>query len=202
MNRLGMMVDVSHVADTTFADVLRVSSSPVVASHSGARALTDAPRNLTDDMIRAIAAGGGAIMVNFYPAFIDEAWRKAWNALAPERDEDYTRLRNTCAEHGDPVTHALSNAVDRSYAARIPRPPLSSLIDHVDHICQIAGPGHVGLGSDFDGICSLPEGLNSAADLPVLEDALSQRGYTDQQIRGILGENLLRVMRLVEQSAS
>ena len=202
MNRLGMMVDVSHVADTTFADVLHVSSAPVIASHSSARALTAAPRNLTDAMIRDIAANRGAVMVNFYPAFIDEAWRGAWNAFAPERDQRHTQLQQSCAKCGQPVTHTLSNAVDKSFAARIPRPPLRSLIDHIDYVCHVAGPDHVGLGSDFDGICALPEGLDSAADLPLLADALAHRGYTAQQIRGILGENLLRVMRLVEQAAS
>ncbi len=202
MNRLGMMVDVSHVSDATFADVLAVSSAPVLASHSSARALTASPRNLTDAMIRAIAASGGAVMVNFYPAFIDERWRSAWNALAPERDLEHARLHQACEERGLPVTHALANAIDKSFAARISRPPLSALIDHIDHICRIAGPSHVGLGSDFDGICALPEGLDSAADLPRIADALTHRGYSEPQLRGVLGGNLLRVMRLVEQAAS
>ncbi len=202
MNRLGMMIDVSHVSDATFADVLAVSSAPVLASHSSARALTASPRNLTDAMIRAIAASGGAVMVNFYPAFIDDRWRSAWNTLAPERDLEHARLQQACKERGLPVTHALANAIDKSFAARIPRPSLSALIDHIDHICRIAGHAHVGLGSDFDGICALPEGLNSAADLPKIAEALAHRGYTEQQLRGVLGSNLLRVMRLVEQAAS
>ena len=141
-------------------------------------------------------------MVNFYPAFIDDRWRSAWNTLAPERDLEHARLQQACEERGLPVTHALANAIDKSFAARIPRPPLSALIDHIDHICRIAGHAHVGLGSDYDGICALPEGLDSAADLPKIAEALAHRGYTEQQLRGVLGSNLLRVMRLVEQAAS
>jgi membrane dipeptidase len=202
MNRLGMMVDVSHVSDATFADVLRISTAPVIASHSSARALTAAPRNLTDDMIRAIAARDGAVLVNFYPAFLDETWRSAWNALAEERDRDHHRLQAECDRRGNRVTHALANAIDQRFAARLPLPPLSTLIDHIDHICKVAGHSHVGFGSDFDGICALPAGLDSAADLPKIEAALRHRGYTDQDLRGILGENLLHVMRLVESLAS
>ncbi len=202
MNQLGMMVDVSHVSDATFADVLETSHAPIIASHSSARALTASPRNLSDEMLRAIASAGGVVMVNFYAAFIDEAWRSAWNVLAPERQREHTRLLQECALRGVAVTHALSNAIDQRFASRLPRPPLSSLIDHLDHICQVAGVDHVGLGSDFDGICALPEGLDSAADLPRVIEALASRGYTEQQIRGIAGENLLRVMRLVEQAAS
>lgn len=202
MNRLGMMVDLSHVSDATAADVLATSAAPVLASHSSARALTASPRNLPDDLIRAIAAGGGAIMVNFYPAFLDNAWRTAWNDLAPERQPEHNRLQHECDLRNQPVPHALANAIDKRFASRLPRPAFKTLIDHIDHTCRIAGTKHVGLGSDFDGICALPEGIDSAADLLKIADAMRQRGYDEAAVRGIMGENLLRVMSLVQKAAS
>ena len=202
MNRLGMIVDISHVSDATFADVLQTSSAPVLASHSSARSLAASPRNLSDDMMRTIAAAGGAIMVNFYPAFLDEVWRTAWKALAPERRHAHEVLQRHADETGVPVTHKMANAIDISFAARLPRPPLECLIDHIDHVCRVAGAAHVGLGSDFDGICALPRQIDSAADLPKIAIDLTHRGYSDPQIRGIMGENLLRVMRRVQQAAS
>ncbi len=202
MNRLGMMVDISHVSDATASAVLATSIAPVLASHSSARALTASPRNLSDDLVRAITATGGAVMVNFYPAFISEAWRTAWNDLAPQRKQEHDRLRHECDLRGEPVTHALANAVDRQFASCVPRPAFASLIDHIDHICRVAGARHVGLGSDFDGICALPEEIDSAADLPKIAAALRQRGYNEEAVRGIMGENLLRVMGLVEEVAA
>ncbi len=202
MNHLGMMIDISHVSDATFVDVLATSRAPVIASHSSARALTAAPRNLTDEMIRAIAASDGVIMVNFYAAFIDEAWRDAWNQSAPERERAHAQLQQECSQRGVPRTHALCNAIDQRFAAQLPRPPFRSLIDHIDHICSVAGVNHVGLGSDFDGICALPSEIDSAADLPKIAEALEKRGYSEASIRGVLGENLLRVMRQVEHGAS
>ncbi len=201
MNRLGMMVDVSHVSDQTLADVLTTSTAPVVASHSSARALTAAPRNLTDDQIRAIAAAGGAVMVNFYPAFIDENWRAAWNALTPERHAAQSLLEAEYLANDRPVPYKLSNAIDRAFAARLPRPPLSSLIDHIDHVAKVAGVDHVGIGTDFDGISALPQEIDSAADLPKISTALIARGYSSQELDKILAGNLLRVFREVEAAA-
>ena len=201
MNRLGMMVDVSHASDATTADVLATSTAPVLASHSSARALTASPRNLSDDLIRAIAASDGAVMVNFYPAFISEAWRAAWNDLAPQRKQEHDRLQQECDLRGQPVPHALANAVDRRLAEPIPRPALENLINHIDHICQVAGARHVGLGSDFDGICALPNEIDSAADLPKIAAALTRRGYSAESVRGVMGENLLRVLSRVEEAA-
>ena len=201
MNRLGMMVDVSHVSDPTLAQVLAISSAPVLASHSSARALTAAPRNLSDDQLRAIAAKGGAVMVNFYPAFIHEGWRTAWNAFTPERHAAQRALETTCASLGFPVPYKLSNAIDRDFAQRLPRPPLSSLIDHIDHIAHTAGMDHVGIGTDFDGISALPDGIDSAADLPKVTDALQARGYSAPDLEKLLGGNLLRVLRETEAAA-
>ena len=202
MNRLGMMVDVSHVSDPTLADVLATSTAPVIASHSGARALTAAPRNLTDDQIRAIAAHGGLVMANFYPAFIDESWRSAWNALTPERHAAQASLEAAYAAQKEPVPYKASNRIDREFAARLPRPPLKCLIDHIDHIARVAGIDHVGLGSDFDGISALPEAIDSAADLPHILTELGARGYSSADLQKLGSGNLLRVFREVETAAA
>ena len=202
MNRLGMLVDVSHISDETLAHVLRCSTAPVLASHSGARALTDAHRNLTDDQLRAIAESGGAIMVNFYSAFIDERWRQAWTALEEERHAQQQTVEKQFRARGLPVPHFAANAIDRNFASRIPRPPLRSLIDHIDHIAKIAGVAHVGIGTDFDGISATPEGIDCAADLPKITAALAARGYTRGDLHMILGGNLLRVLRAAQAAAT
>jgi membrane dipeptidase len=207
MNRLGMMVDVSHVADTTFWDVLKTTHAPVIASHSSARALTGSLRNLTDEQLRAVATNDGIVMVNFYPSFIDEAWRQAWNATAAERSALHQAAAEAARERGMPITYGQSMQIDRQFyaerlAATLPLPPLSSLIEHIDHIAQVAGIDHVGLGSDFDGISFLPRGLHSAADLPRITEALHDRGYTAEQLRKLLGGNLLRVFAEVQAEAA
>ncbi len=201
MNRLGMMVDVSHVSDATLATVMAVSSAPIVASHSSARALTDSPRNLSDEWLRAIAARGGIVMVNFFPAFIDEGWRAAWMAQKEERQIAINELAGEYRALGRPMPHHVSNAIDREFAARLGRAPLASLIDHIDHVAQVAGIDHVGIGTDFDGIPCLPEGIDSAADLPKITAALLQRGYSGEDVRKILGGNLLRVFSAVQNLA-
>jgi membrane dipeptidase len=201
MNRLGMMVDISHVSDKTFYDTLVISRAPVIASHSSARALNDHPRNMTDDMLRAVARNEGVVQVNFFSAFLDQKFLDAYRAQKPERDaaiaafeEKYKREHNV-----ESVPYSAEAALEKEWAAKIPRPPFSSLIDHIDHIAKIAGVDHVGLGSDFDGVTSLPQGLDSVADLPKITQALLDRGYTPAQVRKILGGNLLRVFRQVER---
>lgn len=206
MNRLGIMVDVSHVADTTFWDVLQTTRTPVIASHSSARALTDVPRNLSDDQLRAMATNDGIVMVNFYPSFIDETWRDGWAATKEERESQYAAAEKTYKEKGLPVPYTVSMSVDRAFYAQnlqqtLPRAPLSSLIDHIDHVIQVAGIDHVGLGSDFDGFPILPDGIDSAADLPKITAALAERGYREDQLKKLLGGNLLRVFRAVQQAA-
>ena len=199
MNRLGMMVDVSHVSDKTFFDVLAVSGAPVIASHSSARALTDHPRNMTDEMLRAVAKNKGVVMVNFFSAFIDEDYRKAFVAQTPERQKALDALLEKLKGADSRTWYREYNAAQKAWAAKIPRPPLKSLIDHLDHVARVAGVDHVGLGSDFDGVSSLPEGIDSAADLPKITEALVGRGYTREQVRKILGTNLLRVFGECEQ---
>ncbi len=207
MNRLGMMVDVSHVADTTFWDVLKTTHAPVIASHSSARALTDVARNLTDEQLLAIATNDGVVMVNFYPAFIDDRWREGWAATRAERESLYTAAAEGFRERGEAVPYDVPLTVDRAFYAErlretLPRAPFRSLIDHIDHVAQVAGIEHVGLGSDFDGFPILPEGLESAADLPKITSALAERGYTAGQLKKLLGGNLLRVFGQVQAHAT
>ena len=204
MNRLGMIVDISHVSDATFYQALMVSQAPVIASHSSSRELTNHPRNMTDDMLRAMNHNGGVVMVNFYSAFIDENYRKASFDLqkVKQRDAEVEAYKKAHPHpDGTPVTYDEYAALEKKWAAQFPRPPLKSLIDHIDHIAKVAGIDHVGLGSDFDGVTSLPEGIDSAADLPKITQALMERGYTREQLDKVLGGNFLRVMREVEATA-
>jgi membrane dipeptidase len=200
MNRLGMLVDISHVSDKTFYDAIAVSRAPVIASHSSARALTNAPRNMTDDMLRAVTKNGGVVQVNFYDGFIDEKYRKASEAMSKERDADVERRIAELKASGKQVTYLDTDRIEREWGAKIPRPPLSSLIDHIDHIAKVAGIDHVGLGSDFDGVSgATPEGIDSAADLPKITQALLDRGYNSSDIHKILGGNVLRVFAEAEK---
>ncbi len=200
MNRLGMIVDISHVADKTFWDAIATSRAPVIASHSSSRALTSHPRNMTDDMLKAVAKNGGVVQVNFFSGFDDENYRKATEAQAPERDAAVKAYLDQLKAAGKPVTYMDEDKVNREWQAKIPRPPLKSLIDHIDHIAKVAGVEHVGLGSDFDGVSgATPDGIDSAADLPKITQALLDRGYSAEDIHKILGENTLRVFRDVER---
>jgi membrane dipeptidase len=197
MNRLGMLVDVSHVSDKTFWDVLEVTSVPVIASHSSARALADVPRNLTDEMLRALAAQGGMAMVNFFPAFLDVAWGKAHAAQAPERAAAKAALVAHYAERGETLPGGVWEARALEFGARLPRVSFATLLDHIDHMVQVAGIDHVGIGSDFDGVPSLPEGIDSAADLGKITGGLLARGYSVEDVAKVMGGNVMRVFRAV-----
>ncbi len=200
MNRLGMMVDISHVADKTFWDTIATTKAPVIASHSSARALTDAPRNMSDDMLRAVAKNGGVVQVNFFSAFDDEDFRKALEAQSKDQAAAQQAYIDKLKAEGKTPTYLDSDRIEREWMAKIPRPPLKSLIDHVDHIAKVAGVDHVGLGSDFDGVSgATPQGIDSAADLPKITQALLDRGYNAGDIKKILGGNLLRVFAEVER---
>src|SRR6202162_5928486 len=178
MNRIGMMVDISHVADKTFFDAIATTKAPVIASHSSARALTNHPRNMTDDMLHAVAKNGGVVQANFYSAFVDENYRRASEAQQKDADAAVAAHLAELRAAGKPVTYLDKDQIEREWSAKIPRPPLKSLIDHIDHIAKVAGVDHVGLGSDFDGVSgAMPEGINSAADLPRITQALLDRGY-------------------------
>src|SRR6202522_1336154 len=199
MNRLGMMVDISHVADKTFWDAIAVSKAPVIASHSSARALDDAPRNMTDDMLRAVAKNGGVVDVNFFSGFVDQKYWEAAKAQGKERDAAMAAFLAKKKAAGETVTYVEEDRIEREWTAKIQRPPFSVLIDHIDHIAKVAGVDHVGLGSDFDGVSgATPQGMDSAADLPRITQALLDRGYSADDIKKILGGNLLRVFRQVE----
>jgi membrane dipeptidase len=206
MNRLGMMVDVSHVSDKTFWDVLETTRAPVIASHSSARALASAPRNLTDEQLRSLATSDGVAMVNFYPSFIDDAWRDAWSATSTERETLYAAAAAPYIQRGEPVPYSVPLKVDRDFyterlSETLPRPSLERVVDHIDHMVQVAGIDHVGIGSDFDGFAILPAGMESAADLPKIAASLKTRGYTSEQVRKMLGGNLLRVFAAVQRAA-
>jgi len=205
MNRLGMMVDISHVADPTFYRTHAVSRAPVFASHSGARALCDSPRNMTDEMLRAVAhsggprSKGGVVQVNFFSGFVSQEYRDAWNVLRPQVEKVVAGRQERAKAEGGEFPYAEEEKVWRGYMDTIPRPPLSRLIDQIDHIAKVAGIDHVGLGSDFDGVSGqLPQGLDSAADLPQIPQALLDRGYSAEECGKVLGGNLLRVFREVE----
>ena len=193
MNRLGMMVDVAHLADRSFRRVLETSEAPVYSSHSCARSLCAAPRNLSDAMLRAVAERGGLLMVNFYSAFVSQSYRDAMLRQAPEVEAAVAALQARGARHDTEAGHRAIESLQRTYADRIPRPPLRELIDQIDHIARIAGIDHVGIGSDFDGVGGqLPEGMDSAADLPKIPAALRERGYSHADCCKVLSGNFLR----------
>jgi membrane dipeptidase len=199
MNRLGMMVDISHVADKTFWDAIAVTKAPVIASHSSARALVEAPRNMTDDMLRAVARNGGVVQVNFFSGFDDADFLKAMLAQGNDQKAAIKNYIDSLKSQGKPVNYVEVDRMEREWMAKIPRPPFKSLIDHIDHIAKVAGVDHVGLGSDFDGVSgATPQGMDSAADLPRITQALLDRGYSAGDIKKILGGNLLRVFSRVE----
>jgi membrane dipeptidase len=201
MNRLGMMVDVSHVSDKTFWDIIETSTAPVVATHSGVRALVNVPRNLTDDQLRALARTGGVCCVIFYPAFLEAGWRDAQRKV----DAEITPMVEAASSKtkGTPAQKKLvrDRVREREYLQRLPRVPLARVVDHIDYIVKLVGIDHVGIGSDFDGMQAAPADLSSVADLPNLTKELLRRGYSEQEIDKILGGNMLRVMEEVERNS-
>ena len=193
MNELGMIVDVSHVSDATFFDAVRVSTKPVLASHSSSRAICDHPRNMTDDMLRAVRDNGGAVCVNFGPDFLDQGWHDQWAVLQQSLG---AAIGDIAKEHpGDPKGAQLAFLPRyRALAAQLPRVPASRVVDHIEHIVRIASVDHVCLGSDFDGIPIGPAGLDDVSKFPFVTEELSRRGFGAGEIRKILGENVLRVL--------
>jgi membrane dipeptidase len=200
MNRLGIMVDVSHVSDETFWDVVETTTRPIVATHSNARAIADVPRNMTDEMIRAVARTGGVVCVVFYPAFVEPGWQQKKEALDREIAGIVQEAGRKAAGRGSFRRIARDRARARLYAERLPPVTAARVADHIDHIVRLVGVEHVGVGSDFDGIQATPAGLSSVADLPNLTAELLRRGYTEEDVTKILGGNILRVMEEVERT--
>jgi membrane dipeptidase len=201
MNRLGMLVDVSHVSDKTFWDMFETSTQPIVATHSNCRALVNVARNLTDEQIRAVAKTGGVVSVVFYPGFLEPGWKAQKDALEAEIQTLIDEAGRRAEGRGSFRRIACDRVREREYAARLAPVPLARVADHVDHIVRLVGINHVGVGSDFDGIQSTPAGLSSVADLPNLTAELLRRGYTAEDVTRILGGNILRVMEDVERGA-
>jgi len=199
MNRLGMMVDISHVSDKTFYDTLGVSKAPVIASHSSCRALCDVPRNMSDDMIRALAKNGGVIDINFYSGFLSQAYADAYKKIEKQLDTELAAARARYASQGNRLPYLEEVKIEQSLTKDLPVPSYTVIADHIDHAVQVGGIDHVGLGSDFDGIDSVPKGMEDASKLPDLVRELARRGYSEQDLKKILGGNLLRVMRQVER---
>jgi membrane dipeptidase len=196
MNRLGMIVDISHVSDNCMRQTLNVTKAPVVFSHSSARGIADHPRNVPDDVLRMTKANGGVVMINFYPDFVHP--RDAQRSRM--RSEVQSQLKSQYPNDGEQVAAEL-----RKWEASNPRCgecTVHDVLDHIDHVVKVAGIDHVGLGSDFDGVPSLPKQLDDVSKYPVITQGMIDRGYSDDQIRKVLGENVLRVFRDVEQAAT
>jgi membrane dipeptidase len=202
MNRLGMLVDVSHVSDKTFWDMFEASTSPIIASHSNCRALVNVARNLTDEQIRAVAQTGGVVSVVFYPGFLEPGWKERKDAVESEIQSLIDEAGRKAVGRGSAKRIACDRVREREYAARLAPVPFTRVADHVEHIINLVGIEHVGCGSDFDGIQSTPAGLSSVAELPNLTAELLRRGHTAEDVTNILGGNVLRVMEEVERRAA
>lgn len=201
MNRMGVMVDISHVSDKTFYDVLAVSEAPVIASHSSCRAICDAPRNMTDDMIKALAAKGGVMQINYHVGFLSQEFRDAERAHPEVGREIEAEVKKRCGEN-ESCQLVEGDKVTREFVAqgKLPRVDWTKIIEHIDHAVKLAGTDHVGLGSDFDG-ANMPYGMEDATHLPQITNALLAKGYSEIDVQKILGGNTLRVMEQVEDTS-
>src|SRR5438067_4590399 len=202
MNRLGIMVDISHVADKTFWDVIETTKAPVLASHSSARAIANHPRNMTDDMLRAVTKNGGVVMINYHAAFLSEEFRVASESKSGTVVESMAAMSKKCGGN-ESCTTLESERIDHEAMARgeLPKVYWDKIVEHIDHAVKVAGADHVGLGSDFDG-ATMPIGMEDASKLPKITDALLKKGYSDADVEKILGGNILRVMEAVERAAA
>ena len=192
MNRLGMLIDVSHASDEAFFDVIETSAAPVVATHSCCRALASHPRNMSDEMIRALAARGGVIQINFYPVFLDDRFAEilSRSGLAEKGEAVEAAF---IADPADARKRLAWNKVQDELMA-LPRPSFKRVVDHIDHAVSVAGIDHVGIGSDFDGIEVTPEGLEDISCMPAVFEEMRARGYSEEEIAKVAGGNFLRVM--------
>lgn len=198
MNRLGMLVDISHVSVKVMNDVLDITKAPIIASHSGARGVADHTRNIPDDVLRRIAKNGGVVMINFYPSFLDERTNREENERAARLRKQFEELREKYKNDRSAYNEAELKLLAENpiYVA-----PYTRIVDHIDHIKKIAGIDYVGLGSDFDGVPMLPAGMNGMEDLVIVTYEMLRRGYSEIEIRKVLGLNFLRVFDRAEQIA-
>ena len=196
MNALGMIVDISHVGEQTFYDAIATTTKPVIASHSCTYALCPVPRNMTDDQIKALGKNEGVIHLNFYSGFVDSSFKQKNDAFLKKHEAEKNELLKN-----NPSDFYANLVLHEKYKDEIDgvRPPLSLLIDHLDHIVKLIGVDHVGLGSDFDGINSSPRELNDVTDMPLISAELSKRGYSKKDIYKILGGNFIRVFKANQQ---
>jgi membrane dipeptidase len=199
MNRQGMLVDISHVSDKTFYDALEVSKAPLIASHSSCRALCDHARNMTDDMIKALTAKGGVIQINYEKSFIDQAYKDALDKVSGGVVALMDQLKKDCGDDDACMGKKMAEQEQKATAeGKLPHVSWERIVDHIDHAVKLVGADHVGLGSDFDG-ASMPDGMEDVSHLPQITDALLKKGYSETDIRKILGENTLRVLAAAEK---
>jgi len=199
MNRQGIMVDISHVSDKTFYDALEVSKAPLMASHSSCRAICNHPRDMSDEMIKALAAKGGVIQINYERSFIDQAYKDAYDKVSGGVVAAMEKVTKECAGDEACVGRKIKDMETQMEASgALPRVSWEKIIEHIDHVVKLAGADHVGLGSDFDG-ATMPDGMEDCSKLPKITEALVRKGYADDDIRKILGGNLLRVMEQTEK---
>jgi membrane dipeptidase len=201
MNRLGVIVDISHVSDKTFYDALAVSKAPLFASHSSCRAICDAPRNMTDQMMKDLAAKGGVIQINYHVGFLSQEFRNAEKGDPKINDGIAQEVKKRCGDNANEGCMLMEgDRITREYVAKglLPRVDYTKIIEHIDRAVKVAGVDHVGLGSDFDG-ANMPYGMEDATMIPKITEALVQKGYSEGDVRKILGENTLRVMGEVER---
>ena len=200
MNQLGVMVDISHVSDKTFYDALELSRAPLLASHSSCRAICDAPRNMTDQMMKDLAARGGVIQINYHVGFLSQEFRNAEKADPKINEAIAEEVTKRCGGDANEGCMLIEgDRITREHVAKgvLPRVEYTKIIEHIDHAAKVAGIDHVGLGSDFDG-ANMPYGMEDASMLPKITEALLKKGYSDSDVKKILGENTLRLMRDVE----
>ena len=199
MNRQGILVDISHVSDKTFYDALEVSKAPLIASHSSCRALCNHVRDMNDDMIKALAAKGGVIQINYEKSFIDQAYKDASDKWSGGVVEMMDKLKKQCGDDDACIGEKLAEQEKQATVeGKLPHVSWERIVDHIDHAVKLVGADHVGLGSDFDG-ASMPEGMDDVSHLPQITDALLKKGYSEGDVRKILGENTLRVLAAAEQ---
>jgi membrane dipeptidase len=199
MNRQGILVDISHVSDKTFYDALEVSKAPLIASHSSCRAICNHPRDMSDDMIKALAAKGGVIQINYEKSFIDQAYKDAYDKATGGVVQHMDQLVSSCNKDEECIGRELAKQEQQLTAeGKLPHVSWEKVIEHIDHVAKLVGADHVGLGSDFDG-ATMPEGLEDCSKLPKITEALLRKGYSEADVRKILGENTLRILEQAEQ---